>query len=190
MSGIIKKNNKTVVIGGGAAGMLAAIFSAQKGNSVVLIEKNEKLGKKLYITGKGRCNLTNDCTVDEFLANVVTNSRFLSSALYSFSPENTIEFFENQGLKLKTERGNRVFPLSDKSSDVIKCLESSLRTAGVNVKLNERVLTLQTLPSFVIMAKTLWALPMKTIVFPLEYSFILSWVKSNSDSSIKDSLAA
>ena len=145
---------KTVIIGGGAAGMLCSYFCQQNGEQVTLIEKNEKLGKKLYITGKGRCNLTNDCTVDEFLANVVTNSRFLSSALYSFSPENTIEFFENQGLKLKTERGNRVFPLSDKSSDVIKCLESSLRTAGVNVKLNERVLAIITKEGKVCKVKT------------------------------------
>ena len=136
MSGIIKKNNKTVVIGGGAAGMLAAIFSAQKGNSVVLIEKNEKLGKKIYITGKGRCNLTNDCSVEFFLENVVRNSVFLKSCLYSFSPEKTMNFFEENGLKLKVERGNRVFPLSDKASDITFTLEKLLKKLNVNILLN------------------------------------------------------
>ena len=130
---------KTVIIGGGAAGMLCSYFCAKNGEDVTLIEKNEKLGKKLYITGKGRCNLTNDCDVQEFLSNVVTNSRFLTGAIYSFSPEDTVKFFEGLGLSLKTERGNRVFPLSDKSSDVIKYLEIALRTAGVTVKLNEKV---------------------------------------------------
>ena len=131
---------KTVIIGGGAAGMLCAYFCAKNGEQTILIEKNEKLGKKLYITGKGRCNLTNDCSVEEFLSCVVTNPRFLTSALYSFSPDDVMNFFEGLGLTLKTERGNRVFPASDKSSDVIKCLEVALRGEGVTVKLNEKVL--------------------------------------------------
>lgn len=130
---------KTVIIGGGAAGMTCAYFCQKNGEDVTLIEKNKKLGKKLYITGKGRCNLTNDCEVDEFLSNVVTNSRFLRSAVYSFSPNDAMAFFESLGLKLKTERGNRVFPLSDKSSDVIKCLEKGINNLGVTVKLNEKV---------------------------------------------------
>lgn len=145
---------KTVVIGGGAAGMLCSYFCQVNGEQVTLIEKNEKLGKKLYITGKGRCNITNDCEVNEFLSNVVTNSRFLTGALYSFSPEDTVNFFESQGLKLKTERGNRVFPLSDKSSDVIKCLETAIRSAGVNVKLNERVTAILTKEGVVSGVKT------------------------------------
>lgn len=136
MSGIIKKNNKTVVIGGGAAGMLAAIFSAQKGNSVVLIEKNEKLGKKIYITGKGRCNVTNIATGDDFLKNVVNGKKFVMGAITRFNSGDTRNFFEDLGVKLKIERGGRVFPESDKSSDIIKALEKAMRWAGVNVKLN------------------------------------------------------
>ncbi len=130
---------KTVVVGGGASGMISAYFQAKNGNDVILIEKNEKLGKKLYITGKGRCNLTNNCTVDAFFSNVVSNPKFLMSAINSFTPSNVISFFESLGLKTKTERGNRVFPLSDKSSDVIKVLQNALNNANVNVKLNEFV---------------------------------------------------
>lgn len=134
-------SKKVVVIGGGASGMLASYFSAKCGNNVTLIEQNEKLGKKLYITGKGRCNLTNDCNEEEFLSNVMTNPKFLSGAIYSFSTKDVMELFENNGLKLKVERGNRVFPLSDKSSDVIKCLSSMILSVNVDVKLNEKVLT-------------------------------------------------
>ena len=94
-----------LVIGGGAAGMMAAISAAQNGAQVTLIEKNEKLGKKIYITGKGRCNVTNDCEVVEFLENVVTNKKFLMSALYTFSPYDLMEFLKKNGLKIKTERG-------------------------------------------------------------------------------------
>ena len=112
-----------LVIGGGAAGMMAAISAAQNGAQVTLIEKNEKLGKKIYITGKGRCNVTNDCEVTEFLENVITNKKFLMSALYTFSPYDLMEFLKKNGLKIKTERGNRVFPESDKASDVTKTLE-------------------------------------------------------------------
>ena len=127
---------KVVVIGGGPAGMMAAIFAAKENYQVFLIEKNEKLGKKLYITGKGRCNLTNDCTPQEFLENVVSNPKFLYGAINVFPPEKTMSFFEENGLILKTERGKRVFPFSDKSSDVLRCLEKVNKQLGVNVLLN------------------------------------------------------
>lgn len=127
---------KVVVIGGGAAGCIAAYFARTGGADVVLIEKNEKLGKKMYITGKGRCNVTNDCDQTEFLENVVTNSRFLTSAVYAFPPEKLIDFLVSGGLRLKTERGNRVFPLSDKSSDVIKCFQIYLCDAGADIIYN------------------------------------------------------
>ena len=136
---------KVAVIGGGASGTVAAIMQKRLGNDVLLIEKNEKLGKKLYITGKGRCNLTNDCTGEEFLLNVVSNPKFLMSAINAFDSSNTIEFFEGLGLKLKTERGNRVFPLSDKSSDVIKVLTNEVVSSGVDLHLNETVLKLNLL---------------------------------------------
>ena len=126
----------TVVVGGGAAGMMSAYFCALNGEKTLLIEQNEKLGKKLYITGKGRCNVTNDCDEEEFLTNVVTNSRFMRGAIWSFPPAEVIEFLQNGGLALKTERGNRVFPLSDKSSDVIKCFERQLNRVGVQIMLN------------------------------------------------------
>lgn len=131
---------KVIVIGGGASGMVASYFSKKNGNDVTLIEKNEKLGKKLYITGKGRCNLTNDCGVETFLNNVVTNPKFLLSSIYGFTPSDTMKFFESLGLTLKTERGNRVFPISDKSSDVIKVLEKALKNIGVDIHLNETVI--------------------------------------------------
>lgn len=134
--------HKVIVIGGGAAGLFAAYASANAGNEVILIEKNEKLGKKMYITGKGRCNLTNEVSPEDFLKNVVTNPKFLFSSIYSFSPEKTMEFFENSGLKLKTERGNRVFPLSDKASDVTKTLERKCLSAGVKIILNTEVRSL------------------------------------------------
>ena len=118
---------RIIVIGGGAAGMFAAYSSASNGKSVTLIEKNEKLGKKIYITGKGRCNLTNDLLVEDFFKFVVTNPKFTYSCINAFSPHDTMSFFENNGLSLKTERGNRVFPLSDKASDVTKTLEKVLK---------------------------------------------------------------
>lgn len=130
---------RVVVIGGGAAGMFAAISAAEMGKQVVLLEKNEKLGKKIYITGKGRCNLTNDVSAREFFSSVVNNSKFVYSAIYSFSPENTIDFFTSNGLILKTERGNRVFPQSDKASDVTKTLEKKLIKLGVDIRLNVNV---------------------------------------------------
>ena len=127
------------VIGAGASGLLAAYAAANNGNSVTVFEKNEKCGKKIYITGKGRCNLTHDCSPDEFLLNVVNNSKFLTSAIYAFSPEKTIKFFEVGGLRLKTERGARVFPVSDKASDVTKCLENYCRNVGVEFHFCEKV---------------------------------------------------
>lgn len=128
-----------IVIGGGAAGMLAAITAAEQGASVVLLEKNEKLGKKIYITGKGRCNLTNACETEELLKKIVTNRRFMYSALYGFSNEDTIRFFEESGLSVKIERGERVFPVSDKSSDVIQVLEKRLIKAGVTIRFHSEV---------------------------------------------------
>ena len=130
---------KTIVIGGGASGMMSAYYRQISGSDVILIEKNEKLGKKLYITGKGRCNLTNDCDVEEFLNNVVSNPKFLLSSIHNYTPKDTMDFFECYGLQLKVERGNRVFPLSDKSNDVIKTLNYALNTVGVEIKLNETV---------------------------------------------------
>lgn len=127
---------KVVIIGGGAAGLMSATVAAKNGADVTLIEKNEKLGKKIYITGKGRCNVTNNCAVEEFLENVVSNKKFLLSALHTFSPSDTINFFETYGLKLKTERGNRVFPSSDKASDVTKVFEKLLKQYNVKILFN------------------------------------------------------
>lgn len=119
---------EVVVIGGGPAGMFAAINSAMLGNSVTLIEQNSRLGKKLSITGKGRCNVTNNCDLQAFLSNVPTNPKFLYTALTSFSTSDTISFFEECGVPLKTERGDRVFPESDKASDIVRALESKCRS--------------------------------------------------------------
>lgn len=130
---------EVLVIGGGPAGMLAAITAARNNKKVTLIEKNEKLGKKLYITGKGRCNITNACEVEEMLKNIVSNNKFLYSALYSFDSYALINFLKEIGLITKVERGNRVFPKSDKSSDVIKVLQNELERLNVNVLLNSEV---------------------------------------------------
>lgn len=123
-----------IVIGGGASGMMAATTAASLGKSVLLIDKNERLGRKLLITGKGRCNITNDCDANEFLKNIPTNSRFLYSAISQFSTEDTKNFFESLGVKLKTERGNRVFPCSDKAVDVVDAMVKSCAQNGVKVK--------------------------------------------------------
>ena len=125
--------NEVVVIGGGAAGCMAALAAAQAGASVTLLERNPKLGRKLYITGKGRCNVTNDCTAPEVLQNVPHNSRFLTSAVTRFPPESVKQFFQGQGVALKTERGNRVFPQSDKAADIIDALLLALRRARVHI---------------------------------------------------------
>lgn len=131
--------SQVIVVGGGAAGMMAAICSAKEGNQVVLLEKNEKLGKKLFITGKGRCNLTNAGDIEDLMGHVVTNREFLYSAFYSFTNEQMMEWMEQWGCPVKVERGNRVFPLSDKSSDVIRAMERELRRQKVTVKLNTEV---------------------------------------------------
>ncbi|MGN9018555.1 NAD(P)/FAD-dependent oxidoreductase [Lachnospiraceae bacterium HCP1S3_C3] len=131
--------SNVAVVGGGAAGMIAAIAAAENGHKVTLYEHNEKLGKKLFITGKGRCNVTNASDIDEIFNNIVTNSKFLYSAIYTFTNDMVMDFFEKDGLKLKVERGNRVFPASDHSSDVIKVLEKRLKKSGVTVKLNTNV---------------------------------------------------
>jgi len=123
-----------IVIGGGPAGMFAAITAAEQGSRVLLLEANDRLGKKLLITGKGRCNVTNDCSASEVLQNVPRNGRFLYSAMESLPPERVISFFESNGCPLKTERGNRVFPVSDQSSSILDCLRSKLRSTGVTVQ--------------------------------------------------------
>lgn len=130
---------KVLVIGGGAAGMFAAISAAEEGHEVHLFEKNEKCGKKLYITGKGRCNLTNACEMEDLFNNVCSNSKFLYSSFYGFTNQDAIAFFEENGTKTKVERGERVFPLSDHSSDVIGALTRRMRALGVQVHLNIEV---------------------------------------------------
>lgn len=122
---------RVAVIGGGAAGMMAAVTAAELGAKVTVFEKNDRVGKKLRITGKGRCNVTNDCSVQDFLANVPTNPRFLYTALSRFSVEDTKSFFENEGVPLKVERGNRVFPVSDKAADIVAAMHNKCRRAGV-----------------------------------------------------------
>lgn len=136
---MIKNSCKVNVVGGGAAGMMAAIWAARQGAEVTLFEKNEKLGKKIYITGKGRCNLTNACDVEELFSNMVTNKNFLYSSFYSFTNDMAMEFFEELGCKIKVERGNRVFPVSDKSSDVIFALSREMKRLGIMVLLDTEV---------------------------------------------------
>ena len=127
--------------------MYAAVMLAQAGHSVTIYEKNEKLGKKLFITGKGRCNLTNNCEVEELMKHVVTNPKFLYSAFYNCNAQDVMHFFEQNGLELKTERGNRVFPASDHSSDVIKTLEQALNKQKVTVRLHHTVTRILTEPA-------------------------------------------
>lgn len=134
--------SNVIVVGGGAAGMMAAIFAARNGKKVTLIEKNEKLGKKLFITGKGRCNFTNACDTEDLFQNIVSNPKFLYSAFYSFSNQMVMDFFEEIGLPYKIERGNRVFPVSDHSSDVIKVLEKEIKKRNVKIMLNSKVTAL------------------------------------------------
>lgn len=128
-----------IVIGGGAAGMMAAIAASDEATHVTILEQNEKLGKKIYITGKGRCNVTNDSDVENLLNHVITNEKFLYSAFYSFTSRDMMKFLQERGLKIKTERGNRVFPVSDRSSDVIATLERTLRHYGVDICLHSKV---------------------------------------------------
>ena len=127
-----------IIIGGGPAGMFAAIAAAEKGSRVLLLEANSRLGKKLLITGKGRCNVTNDCTGDEVLRNIPRNGRFLYSAMDTCPPSKVMAFFNGNGCQLKTERGNRVFPVTDRSASVLECLQAQMRRAGVEVR-TERV---------------------------------------------------
>ena len=131
--------SRAVIVGGGAAGMMAAVTAAGQGHQVDLYEKNEKLGKKIYITGKGRCNLTNHCDMETLFESVCTNRKFLYSAFYGFTNEDAIAFFERCGMKTKTERGNRVFPASDHASDVIAALAGEMKRLGVSVHLNAPV---------------------------------------------------
>ena len=128
-----------IVVGGGAAGMFAAIAAAKNGHQVTLYEKNEKLGKKIFITGKGRCNITNAADMEELFDAVVTNSKFLYSSFYGYTNQNVIDFFEDARVPVKIERGNRVFPISDHSSDVIRALEREMKKVGVKVCLNTEV---------------------------------------------------
>ena len=128
--------SRVVIAGGGAAGMMASIAAARSGHEVHVYEKNEKLGKKLFITGKGRCNLTNACDMETLFENVCSNRKFLYSAFYGFSNQDAVSFFEDCGLKIKVERGDRVFPASDHSSDVIGVLSRKMKELGVNVHLN------------------------------------------------------
>jgi len=130
---------KVIIIGGGAAGMIAAYSAALTSKQVILLEKNEKLGKKIFITGKGRCNLTNSSDMNTVMENVVSNKRFLFSAFKNFTNEDIMNLVENNGTKLKIERGNRVFPVSDHSSDIIKSLENAIRDLHVDIRLNTKV---------------------------------------------------
>ena len=127
--------NKILVVGGGAAGMMAAVTAARNGKKVRLIEKNEKLGKKLFITGKGRCNITNAADIEDLFSAVVSNPKFLYSSFYSMTNDQVIDFFEELGVKTKVERGGRVFPESYHSSDVIRALEQEMKRLGVEIRL-------------------------------------------------------
>lgn len=127
-----------IIIGGGPAGMFASIIAAQQGSKVLLLERNDRMGKKLLITGKGRCNVTNDCSAQEVLQNIPRNGRFLYSAMENYPPSKIMNFLEKNGCHLKVERGNRVFPITDKSSSVLECLRNVMHRSGVHVR-NERV---------------------------------------------------
>lgn len=131
--------SRVAVIGAGASGLMAAYAAAANGNDVTVFEKNEKSGKKIYITGKGRCNLTHRCQPQKFIDNVVNNSKFITGAIYGFTPQDTVSFFEDSGLKTKIERGERIFPASDKASDVTKHLEKYCKNYGVKFNFSEEV---------------------------------------------------
>ena len=126
-------SKKVVVIGAGASGLMASGFAAENGAKVTLIEKNKRVGRKIMITGKGRCNVTNNCDVQDFIRNVPVNGRFLYSALNGFTPQDAIDFFEQLGLQLKTERGNRVFPMSDKAVNVVDTLYDFVIEKGCKI---------------------------------------------------------
>lgn len=131
--------SKVLIIGGGAAGMMAGVFAARNHHEVHILEKNGKLGKKVFITGKGRCNVANACDTEELFPAVMSNPKFLYSGFYSFGPQDVMNFFEEAGVPLKVERGNRVFPQSDHSSDIIRALERELKKAGAKVHLHTTV---------------------------------------------------
>ena len=131
---------KIIIIGGGAAGLIAAYSAAKNFNQVILLEKNEKLGKKIYITGKGRCNITTSVSNNDFFNGVISNQKFLYSSINSFSSNDLINLLNENGLKTKEERGNRIFPESDKASDVTKTIEKLLIKLGVDIRLNTKVL--------------------------------------------------
>lgn len=153
-----------LVIGGGPAGMFAAITAAEQGCNVTLLERNDRLGKKLLITGKGRCNVTNNCSAEEVLQNTPRNGRFLYSAMTAFPPEKTMAFFEQAGCPLKTERGNRVFPQSDSAASILDCLKRKMRESGVTVKTG-RVLEITTQEGHVTGVRTeTEALKAKTVI--------------------------
>ena len=139
MDKTVNRTDRIVIVGGGAAGMMAACYAAQGDREVVLLEKNEKLGKKIYITGKGRCNFTNCCDVQDYFSNIPCNPRFLYSSVYAFDPEAVREWFEERGIRTKVERGNRAFPLSDHASDITRGLESEMRRLGVKIRLRTAV---------------------------------------------------
>lgn len=130
---------KTLIVGGGAAGMLASVFAGRNGDEVWLFEQNEKLGKKLFITGKGRCNFTNACSMEELLDSIITNKKFMYSSIYGYNNYDVMDFFEEMNLEYKIERGNRVFPASDHSFDVIDALHRAMKKAGVHIYLNTKV---------------------------------------------------
>lgn len=176
---------KVCVIGGGAAGLMAAYAAAENGHRVILFEKNEKLGKKIYITGKGRCNFTNDVAADEFLQNVVRGKKFLTGAIYAFPPQKTIDFFENNGLSVKIERGNRVFPTSDHASDVTKTLEKACKRVGVEIKLGEKVeKILTTTPNIIPMSGIEDTITSNTTITPRVAKIITSFSEYDCDEII------
>ena len=142
--GMSVPERRVIVVGGGAAGMMASIFAGKAGARVTLLERGEKLGKKVYITGKGRCNVTNDCTLDEFLHEVARNPRFLYSALSFFSPQDMMQLLEDAGCPVVVQRGRRVFPATEKASDVTRTLARLMQQSGVEVRYGSRVQAVMT----------------------------------------------
>ena len=130
---------KVLVVGGGAAGMMAAYFAAKEGAQVTIVEKNKLLGRKIRITGKGRCNVTNASDLETIIKNIYRNGNFMYSSLYSFTNDDLMDLFKSFGLDLKTERGNRVFPVSDRAIDVVRTMEKMLDSQGVKIKTGARV---------------------------------------------------
>ena len=130
---------KVIVIGGGPAGMMAAITAAESGNKVILLEKMERLGRKLLITGKGRCNITSSLPIDDFIQNTPGNGQFLYSCFKNYTNQDIIQFLKSQGLEVKEERGNRIFPITDKSLDVLECFKRRLKELNVEIIYNTKV---------------------------------------------------